>query len=124
MFNFGIDAAIKSVENIATEWIETDKETAEAKSLFVKTLDPNGKMRRDISMFTSKAYGFYLGATVLFIGMGAFGLGDVEGAKQASTEMTTLFIPITTAWGAIVGASFGVNGINSMKGGDDVSARF
>ncbi len=116
MFNFGIDAAIKSVENIATEWIETEKETAEAKSLFVKTLDPNGKMRRDISKFTSQAYAFYLVSTVVFIGMNAFGIGDVEGAKLASTEMTALFVPITTAWGAIVGASFGVNGMNSMKG--------
>ena len=122
MFDFGIDAAIKSVENIATEWIETSKETAEAKSLFVKTLDPNGKMRRDISTFTSKMYAFYLTSTVIFIGMTAFGIGDAEGAKVASTSMTELFIPITTAWGAIVGASFGVNGINSMKGGGNVSA--
>lgn len=113
MFNFGIDAAIKSVENIATEWIETGKETAEAKALFVKTLDPNGKMRRDISTFTSKAYGFYLVSTVILLFMTAFGIGDTEGATIASKEMTTLFIPITTAWGAIVGASFGVNGINS-----------
>lgn len=116
MFNFGIDAAIKSVENVATEWIETSKETAEAKSLFVKTLDPNGKMRRDISAFTSKMYAFYLTSTVIFIGMTAFGIGDTEGAKEAMTAMTTLFIPITTAWGAIVGASFGVNGMNSFKG--------
>jgi len=114
--DFGLDKAIASVENIATEWIQTDKETAEAKSLFVKTLDPNGKMRRDISKFTSKAYGFYLISTVGFIGMTAFGIGDVEGAKTASSQMTELFIPITSAWGAIVGASFGVNGINSYKG--------
>ena len=35
---------VKSVENLASEWIETDMETAEAKALMVKTLDPNGKM--------------------------------------------------------------------------------
>lgn len=115
MFNFGIDTAIKSVENIATEWIETSKETAEAQSLFVKTLDPNGHMRREISTFTSKMYAFYLISTVIFIGMQAFGLGDVEGAKVASDNMTELFVPITTAWGAIVGASFGVNGVNSYR---------
>ena len=47
---------VDSVEKIATEWIETDKEKAEAgmidakaKSLFVKVLDPNGKMRKQIS---------------------------------------------------------------------------
>jgi hypothetical protein len=114
--NFGLDKAIQSVENIATEWIQTDKEAAEAKSLFVKTLDPNGKMRREISKFTSQAYGFYLVATVGFIGMTAFGVGDVEGARVASSQMTELFVPITTAWGAIVGASFGVNGVNSFKG--------
>lgn len=106
---------VDSVEKIALEAIETDKETAEAKALFVKTLDPNGKMRREISKFTSQAYGFYLMATVAFIGMTAFGIGDVEGAKIASSEMTKLFVPITTAWGAIVGASFGVNGMNSFR---------
>ena len=116
IFNFGIDAAIKSVENIATEWIETDMESAEAKSLFVKTLDPNGNMRRDISKFTSQAYAFYLISTVIFIGMTAFGVGDTEGAIIASERITDLFVPITTAWGAIVGASFGVNGINANKG--------
>jgi hypothetical protein len=47
---------VKSVENIASEWIETDMETAEAKSLMIKTLDPNGKMRRDLSRFACKAY--------------------------------------------------------------------
>ncbi len=115
-FDFGLDTAIKSVENIATEWIQTDKETAEAKSLFVKTLDPNGKMRRDISKFTSQAYGFYLVATVGFIGMTAFDIGDVEGAKIASAQMTDLFLPITTAWGGIVSASFGTNIMNAHKG--------
>ena len=114
--NFGVDKAIESVENIATEWIDTAKETAEAKALFVKTLDPNGKMRRDLSKFTSQAYAVYLGSTIIFIGMGAFGIGDAEGAKIASAEMTELFVPITTAWGAIIGASFGVNGLNTAKG--------
>ena len=116
IFNFLTGDVIKSVEKIATEWIDTDKETAEAKSLFVKTLDPNGTMRRDISRFTSQAYAFYLVATVGFIGMTAFGIGDTEGAKIASSEITKLFVPITAAWGAIVGASFGVNGVNSYKG--------
>ena len=36
--------AVKSIENIASEWIETDLESAEAKVLMVKTLDPNGKL--------------------------------------------------------------------------------
>ena len=40
---------VKSIENIASEWIETDMESAEAKVLMIKTLDANGKMRRDLS---------------------------------------------------------------------------
>jgi len=39
---------ISAIERIASEALETDMESAEAKSLFVKTLDPNGKMRRDL----------------------------------------------------------------------------
>lgn len=104
----------KSVENIATEWIETDKEQAEAKALFVKTLDPNGKMRRDLSRFASAMYGFYLVCTTILIFMTAF--VESEGAKLAAEMMTELFLPITTSWATIVGASFGVNGINSVKG--------
>ncbi len=107
---------VKSIENIASEWIETDMETAEAKALMIKTLDPNGKMRRDLSKFSCGAYGFYLVAMVLLSFMVAFGLGDVTGAETAAGLMQDLFLPITTAWAGIVGASFGVNGVNSFKG--------
>lgn len=116
IWNFLSGGGVSAIERIATEFIETDKETAEAKSIFVKTLDPNGKMRRELSVFASKAYGFYLISTTFLIFMQAFGLGDPEGAKVASKMMTELFLPITSAWGAIVGASFGVNGMNSYKG--------
>ena len=107
--------AVSAIENIATEAITTDKESAEAKSLFVKTLDPNGKMRRDLSQFACKAYGFYLVSTTILIFMHAFGLGDTVASKEAMDGMKELFLPITTAWGSIVGASFGVNGMNSYK---------
>ena len=107
--------AISSIERIASEAIETDMESAEAKSLFVKTLDPNGKMRRDLSTFASKAYGFYLVAAVLLIVMHFFGIGDSVASKEALVAIKDLFLPITTAWGGIVGASFGVNGVNSYK---------
>ena len=103
------------IENIASEFIETDLESAEAKALMIKTLDPNGKMRRDLSKFACKAYGFYLISTTLLIFMHAFGLGDVTASKEAMDGMKELFLPITTAWGGIVGASFGVNGVNSYK---------
>ena len=112
LFSSGI---VGSVERIASEAIETDKETAEAKALFVKVLDPNGKMRRDLSRFASNAYGFYLVATTILIFMHSFGIGDPKEAKEAIDAMTDLFLPITTAWGSIVTASFGVNGVNSYK---------
>ena len=107
---------IGSIERIASEAIETDKETAEAKALFIKTLDPNGKMRRDLSRFACWAYGFYLVATTVLIFMHSFGLGDPDQSKAAMEAMTELFTPITVSWGGIVSASFGVNGVNSFKG--------
>ncbi len=106
----------KSLENIALEYIDTDKESAEAKSLLVKTLDPNGKMRRDLSNFASRAYGFYLVNTTVLLYMVAFDKGDAIGAERAAEMMTDLFLPITTSWAAIVSASFGVNYQNSKKG--------
>lgn len=48
--------------------------------------------------------------------MVAFNVGDTAGAETAAGMMQDLFLPITTAWGGIVGASFGVNGVNSFKG--------
>jgi len=107
---------VGSIERIASEAITTDKESAEAKALFVKTLDPNGKMRRDLSRFACLAYGFYLIAMVFLSFMVAFGIGDTVGAETAANMMQDLFLPITTAWSAIVAASFGVNGVNSYKG--------
>lgn len=106
----------KAIEGIATEWIDTDLEKAEAQALMIKTLDPNGKMRRDLSQFACIAYAFYLVSMVGLSFMVAFGWGDTTGAETAATMMQDLFLPITTAWGGIVGASFGVNGVNSMKG--------
>ncbi len=107
--------AMSAIERIASEAIETNMESAEAKSLFVKTLDPNGKMRRDLSRFASLSYGFFLVATTILIFMHSFGVGDPVESKAAIDAMTELFLPITTAWGAIVTASFGVNGINANK---------
>jgi len=113
LFSSGI---VGSVERIASEAIETDKETAEAKALFVKVLDPNGKMRRDLSRFACIAYGFYLASTTALVFMHSFGVGDVTQSQSAIDAMTDLFLPITTAWGTIVSASFGVNATNSYKG--------
>ena len=50
----------KTIEKIATEWIETDMEKAESQALMVKTLDPNGMMRRDISSRVMWLYTVYI----------------------------------------------------------------
>jgi hypothetical protein len=113
LFGGGI---VQSVERLASEFIQTDMESAEAKSLFVKTLDPNGKMRRDLSRFASRAYGFYLISTTILIFMHSFGWGDPLNSKEAIEAMTPLFLPITASWAGIVTASFGVNATNSFKG--------
>ena len=107
---------VKSIESVATEWIETDMEKAEAKAVMVKALDPNGKLRRTVTQFTCIGYGFYLVNMVVLSYMVAFGIGDSAGADQAAGLMVELFLPITTAFGTIVTASFGVNGVNSFKG--------
>ena len=112
LFSGGV---VKSVERIASEFIETDMESAEAKALMIKTLDPNGLMRRDLSRFACWAYGFYLVAMVGLGFMVAFDLGNTVGAKEAAEMMVGLFLPITTSWAAIVSASFGVNAANSIK---------
>ena len=109
------DGVVGSVERLASEFIETNMETAEAKSLFIKTLDPNGKMRRDLSRFSCRAYGFYLVAMVGLSFMVAFGVGDIAGAEKAAIILSDLFLPITAAWGSIVSASFGVQATNAIK---------
>ena len=106
---------VNSVEKVALEYIQTDKETAEAKSLLVQILDPNGKMRRDLSRFASRAYGFYLVTTTFLVFAHAYGIGDGASSKEAIDAMTGLFLPITGSWAAIVTASFGVNATNVIK---------
>lgn len=113
LFGGGI---VKSIENIATEFIETDMESAEAKALMVKTLDPNGLMRRDISQKVSTAYMVYLGITMLLVICQSFEIGNADQITVAISSLTNLFVPITTMFTAIVGASFGVNGLNAHKG--------
>lgn len=112
LFGSGV---VGSIERIASEAIETDMESAEAKSLFIKTLDPNGIMRRELSRFACKAYGFYLGVTVILIFCHFFGLADSKNSKDAIEAITALFLPITSSWAAIVAASFGVNATNVLK---------
>lgn len=123
ILKFFTGSTVKTIENIALEMIETKKESAEANSLMVKTLDPNGKMRRDQSNNVGGMYKFYLisTASMIFVElfycgfMGEYLLKDdyvLVALSNATGKMTELFIPITTLYGAIVTASFGVNYAN------------
>jgi hypothetical protein len=124
--NLFTGGVVKSVENIALEWIDTDKESAEAKVIKIKALDPNGKMRRDISKNVGGMYKFYLISTAIMILMElvyCMYIGDtltkdnyvLVALSNATTKMTDLFVPITTLYGLIVTASFGVNYANVKK---------
>ena len=114
-WSFLTGGATDAIADVAKEWIQTDKESAEAKAVMVKAIDPNGKMRRDLSKFASTAYGFYLIATTILVFMHAYGIGDPVASKESMEAMTALFLPITTAWTAMVTASFGVNAANTIK---------
>lgn len=112
----------KVVSNVANELIDTDQEKAEAsktlaeaKSMGLKTIDPNGQMRRELARFASIAFGFYLVNCVILSYMVAFGIGDTIGAETALTSLTDLFMPVLGSWTAIVSASFGVNVSNNWK---------
>lgn len=107
---------VKSIENIASEWIETDMESAEAKVLMVKALDPNGLMRRDLSNRVTSLYTLYIVITLTLLICESFGWGDAKSIAIATSKVTDLFIPITGMFSMIISASFGVNYINS-KGG-------
>ena len=111
---FGGDI-MDSITKIATEFIDTPEEKEKARSLMVKTLDPNGLMRRQISSTVSKLYVVYMLIVMVLVLMQSFGIGDATGVEKAINNLTDLFVPITTSFTAIVGASFGVNGINSYK---------
>ena len=125
IFTGGLGSAIAGVAN---ELIDTPLEKAQAQALKVKAMDPNGNMRRGLSVFASRAYGFYLTMTVVLIFMSVWSVGgdtctivnEIESCRAkadiAADRMTDLFLPITASWGGIVTASFGVNGVNSFKG--------
>lgn len=120
---------VKAIENIASEWIQTDMESAEAKVLMVKTLDPNGVMRRDLSNRVTGLYTLYIIVTLILLICESFGLGPTIGGELidgkiiggklsvslATEKVAELFIPITTLFGVIVSASFGVNYANTKQ---------
>ncbi len=119
ILGFFTGSGMNSIENIAKEWIETDQEKAEAKTLMIKTLDPNGMMRRQLSRDVTNMYKLYLIVTLVLICLESFGVGPIineELAVSAATsKLTDLFAPITTLFGVIVSASFGVNYANTKQ---------
>ena len=114
--DFLTGGAFKSIEAIALEWIDTDTESAEAKVLKIKALDPNGKMRRDQSTMLLRLYAGYFSIMGLLIVLEFFGLGEAAQMATATDKLKDLFTPITTLVGIIISASFGVNYANTKKG--------
>ena len=123
----GGGGTVKAIENIALEMIETDMESAEAQSVRIKALDPNGAMRREIMQFVTQAYKFYLILSAFLILTGTFGLLDTEATKLAFGLITDTFLPVTGLFGTLATASFGVSHSNNWKEvqhgkGDSVAA--
>ncbi|MDP2610038.1 MULTISPECIES: hypothetical protein [unclassified Oceanobacter] len=116
--------AAKSIEAVATEWIETDTEKAEARAVMVKALDPNGKMRRDIARTVSRLFQLYVVLMVVLVIAQALDVSTtvmVDGVEVRSVDIAVesladLFMPIVGLFGTITTASFGVNAVNSFKG--------
>ena len=111
---------VKSISDVAMEWIDTDKESAEAKAVMVKALDPNGNMRKQISKDVTQMYKVYLYITLFLLVVAffssIFNIGDKSQTLELIKEIGSLFLPITALFGAIVTASFGVNAMNTHKG--------
>lgn len=125
---FTSGGTMQTVENIATEWIETDLEKAEAKTVMIKALDPNGAMRRQLSRDVTQLYKIYVVSVLVLLflefAVNLVGLNTelvLDGAMVAISattgKVTDLFVPITSLFGVIVTASFGVNYANVKAGG-------
>jgi len=115
LWNMLTGGGIKAIGNIASEWIETDLESAEAKVLMVKTLDPNGMMRRDLSRKVSQLYTLYIVTALALLVCEFFSFGNEIAMAAATSKVTDLFGPITILFGTIVSASFGVNYANTKQ---------
>lgn len=112
ILDFFTGSGISSIEKIASEWIETDLEKAEAKTVMIKALDENGIMRRELSRKVSGLYALFIIVTLILLICESFGLGDPKAIAMATSKIAELFMPITTLFGVIVSASFGVNYAN------------
>lgn len=113
----GIFSSGNAIEKIASEWIETDMEKAEANAVMVKTLDPNGMMRRELSRRVATLYAIYLLTALLLLAVEFIAVMfdfNINFNQLATTteKVKDLFLPISTLFGIIVTASFGVNYAN------------
>lgn len=106
-----------SIENITKELVDTPLELSQAQAIKLKAIDPSGKMRREISSSTNHLYKIYVYTMMALLLAQAFGVGNPNEVKEAIDNMKELFLPITTGWGTIMTATFGVNTMNSYKGG-------
>ena len=113
------DGGVSAIERIATEWIETDTEKAEAQAVMIKAMDPNGQMRRELSRRVADLYAIYLLSVLVMLAVefvfNLFGV-DVSAVALTTDKLTGLFTPISTLFGLIVSASFGVNYANVKQG--------
>tara|TARA_R110000824_G_scaffold91480_3_gene222659 strand:+ start:3181 stop:3540 length:360 start_codon:yes stop_codon:yes gene_type:complete len=105
-----------SIESITKELIDTPLELAQAQVLKIKAIDPSGQMRREITTSTMHLYKIYIYVMLVLLLLSSFNIGDTTQILGAINSMKELFLPITTAFGTIMTASFGVNGMNSHKG--------
>ena len=104
-----------SIEGISKELIDTPLELAQAQALKLKAIDPNGKMRREITSGTMHLYKLYVYVMLGLLLSQSFHLGDPKEVLSAVNSMKDLFLPITTAFGTIMTATFGVNATNIYK---------
>ena len=101
-----------TIATIATEWIQTDKESAEAKAVMVKALDPNGNMRIYITRVVFSLVALYMITMTVLVLAYSFDFGSSDNMKVAISNMVDLFLPLMTMSSIIAGASFGVNAMN------------
>ena len=112
LVDFFTGGGFSSITEIAKEAIDTPLEKAQAQVLKLKVLDPRGRMREQISRDVTAMYKIYLMVTLFLIGCEFFGYGDPKVTAAATTKIVELFLPITSLFGVIVTASFGVNYAN------------
>ena len=105
-----------SIEGITKEIVDTPLDKAQAAAIKLKAIDPNGKMRREISSSTMHLYKVYVYIMLILLLAQAFSIGNPVEISKAIASMKELFLPITTAFGAIMSATFGVNATNTLKG--------